>query len=82
MTGNEIRDVNDELLDIAEQLTAEYADIPAGSVLRCLARSVRVARSWGCPAEHLTATSAATTRWVLAQRGRPQGVPQTRLGSA
>lgn len=59
---------NDELLALAERLIREYGEVPAGAVLRCLARAVRRARAWGCPAEHLVPTVEASTRWRLAQR--------------
>jgi len=71
MTAHETRSVNEALLVLAEELTAEYVDIPAGSVLRCLARAVRHARLWGCPPEHLDTTAAATARWMLAERYSP-----------
>ena len=68
MTGQQVHETNDALLDVAEQLTNEYADVLAGSVLRCLARASRQAREWGCPLEHLPSTAAATARWMLDRR--------------
>ena len=42
-----------ELRDVAERLTAEFADVPQSSVLRCLARAVHRARVDGLPADQL-----------------------------
>ena len=58
---------NDELTDVARRLVEEYADFPAGSVLRCLTRAVDGARSWGCPPQFLASTAEGSTRWMLAQ---------------
>lgn len=60
-----------KLVDLGLRLIAEYIDVPAGSVLRCLARAVVNARSWGCPSEHLVTTAEASTRWLLARRVDP-----------
>jgi hypothetical protein len=61
------RRTDEELLALAEQLTGEFRDLPAGSVLHCLSGAVRRARTWGCPPEHLVSTVEASTRWQLAQ---------------
>ena len=56
-----------EVADLAQRLVAEYPDLPASRVLRCLAWAFRRAQSWGCPEEHLVTTVEASTRWGLAQ---------------
>jgi hypothetical protein len=60
--------VDDERLGLAQRLIREYAEVPAGAVLRSMARATRDARLWGCPAEHLVPTVEASTRWRLDQR--------------
>jgi hypothetical protein len=60
--------VDEELLELGQRLIREHDEVPAGAVLRCLARSVRVARTWACPPEHLLSTVEASTRWRLAER--------------
>lgn len=40
-------EVHRELLDVGARLVSEYVDHPAGSVLRCFARAVRLARRAG-----------------------------------
>ena len=56
------------MVELSERLLREYAELPAGAVLRSLARARLRARAWGCPQEHLVPTVEATTRWRLAQR--------------
>jgi hypothetical protein len=79
--------VDEALLDLGQRLIQEHVDVPAGAVLRCLARSARLARAGGCPKHHLVATVEALTRRRLAQRtGRSAGgagpqVLQVRSGS-
>lgn len=60
--------MDEELLELGQRLIREHDVVPAGAVLRCLARATREARSWGCPREHLLSTVEASTRWHLAQR--------------
>ena len=60
--------IDEKLLDLGQLLIREHDIVPAGAVLRCLARATQEARSWGCPPEHLLATVEASTRWHLAQR--------------
>lgn len=57
---------DEDLLGLADRLVREFVQVPAGSVLRCLAEAVRSARAWDCPAEHLMWTAEASTRWRLA----------------
>jgi hypothetical protein len=59
---------DDEMLGLAQRLIGEYDDLPAGAVLRCIARASRDVRLWGCPPEHLLTTVEAATRWRLEQR--------------
>ena len=60
--------VEDELMTLTQRLIREYAEIPAGAVMRCLARAAHGARAWGCPNEHFVSTVEASTRWRLEQR--------------
>ena len=61
--------VNHQLLEVAERLTTEFDQLPAGSVMRCFARAVQVARRSGCPAGSLPQTAERMTRLALAERG-------------
>jgi hypothetical protein len=63
--------VNDQLLDVAERLTTEYPELPAGSVLRSFARAVVLARRSGCPTSSLPHRAERMTRHLLAKRGYP-----------
>lgn len=62
---------NQELLDVAQQLVAEYDDLPAGSVLRCYARAVRRSARAGCPAHELAREAGVLARHMLANRRQP-----------
>ena len=64
-------DVNRQLLDCAERLVEEYPDHPAGSVLRCFARAVRLARARGVTVAALPAVAEIRARAML------NGVPVT-----
>jgi hypothetical protein len=64
--------VNHQMLEVAERLTAEFDQLPAGSVMRCFARAVQVARRSGCPAAALPQTAERMTRLALAERGYPR----------
>src|SRR4051794_6802015 len=59
--------LDDQLADLGHRLVREHVEIPAGAVLRCVARSANHARTWGCPVEHLVGTVEASSRWRLAQ---------------
>jgi hypothetical protein len=68
MTASEVRASQAALLDVTVRLTAEFPELPAGSVMRCLARVARTERCRGVP-EHLLATrSEARARSVLRRR--------------
>src|SRR3954452_21175608 len=68
--------LNDELVELGHRLVHEHVEIPAGVVLRCVARSADHARTWGCPAEHLVGTVEASSRWRLAQRASRAAEPR------
>jgi hypothetical protein len=61
-------DVNQDLLDVAQQLVGEYDDLTAGSVLRCYARAVRRGARAGCPAHDLAREAGVLARHMLANR--------------
>jgi hypothetical protein len=46
-TATGVVDLHRILLDTAFELTAEFDGVPAGSVMRCFARSVKLARAQG-----------------------------------
>jgi hypothetical protein len=60
--------VDDDLFVLTIRLTEEYPEIPAGSVMRCVARVLRQARLAGVPPEMLSAETARTSRLVLTRR--------------
>jgi hypothetical protein len=60
-------EVERALVEVAVTLTHEHPEVPAGTVLRRLARAVRRARGWGCPEQHLPRTAEAVTRWALTE---------------
>jgi len=64
--------VNHQLLEVAERLTAEFDHVPAGSVMRCFARAVQVARRSGCLAVSLPQSAERMTRELLAERAYPR----------
>jgi hypothetical protein len=66
-----IAEVNRELLETAQRLTAEYRLVPPGSVLRCFRRAVREARRRGVALGGLRETAEALTRSMLEQRLAP-----------
>ena len=72
---NRTAPVNHELVEVLERLVAEFERLPAGSVMRCFAGAVQVARRSGCPTSSLPQDAERMTRQVLAERGcsRPGG---------
>ncbi|KAB7743991.1 hypothetical protein GA707_11025 [Nostocoides sp. F2B08] len=66
--------------DEAQRLIGEYPTIPAGSVLRCFARALRLARLHGFPPGETVPTAAKTARLALSKRigGSPGASEQPR----
>jgi len=69
-------DLHRILLDTAFELTAEFDTVPAGSVMRCFARSVKVARARGVDGAALPEAARRIARSNLHERvarGRSSG---------
>jgi hypothetical protein len=66
------------LVDAAARLVADHSDLPAGSVLRCFARAVALARRTGVPAADLPARAETLAAEMLAARRRPARPGSTR----
>lgn len=77
MTAREVRQANQALLGRAARLVDELSDVPAGSVLRCFSRAVRLARLAGFSATDLPAEAEARARAMLAAV-RAGGTPGAR----
>jgi hypothetical protein len=60
-----------ELNDAANRLTAEFGEMPPGSVLRCLSRAVFVARRDHVPAAQLASVGESRARHTLGLRLGP-----------
>lgn len=60
--------LDDDLFTLTIRLTEEYPEIPAGSVMRCVARLLRHARLAGVPEQELTTETERTSRLILARR--------------
>lgn len=58
-----------ELLHVADGLVEDFAEVPAGSVLRCLARAVHSVRVRGCAPEDLGTRAEELVRHMLRDRG-------------
>ncbi len=71
--------LSDALLrEVAERLSAEFADVPQSSVLRCLALAVHRARVDGLPSDQLASAGERIARQLLILRHRPMVVPYPR----
>lgn len=68
MSLTEVRASQDALLDLTVRLSREFPELPAGSVMRCVARVVRSERRHGVPEASLASTSEARARSVLRRR--------------
>ena len=67
--------VEEALISAAERLTVEFADLPAGSVLRCYTRAVLVVRRRrGRPGALPQDAETLARIWLSARRG-PGGRP-------
>lgn len=60
--------LRERLLDTAQAVTREHPDHPAGSVLRCYARAVRLVRLTGCPQNDLPEAARRATSELLRYR--------------
>ena len=64
-------DLHRTLLETACELTAEFSELPAGSVMRCFGRSVKLARAQGVSGTALPEAARRIARSSL--RGRLAG---------
>lgn len=60
--------VRDDLVALMVRMTEEYPELPAGSVMRCVARAVRRTRMSGVAREHIGVEAERAARRALAQR--------------
>jgi hypothetical protein len=60
--------VHDELMSVTLRLVEEYSELPAGSVMRCVARAVRRALMTSTPPEQIPTWAERTARLALADR--------------
>lgn len=67
-TGGRPVDLRDAIRREADQLIAEFPEIPAGSVLRTFARALRLARLYGTPGEDAVSLAANAARDTLTHR--------------
>jgi len=68
MSFAEFRTCQVQLLELTVRLTEEFPDLPAGSVMRCVARVVRSERRHGVPDDVLPARAEARVRGMLRRR--------------
>jgi hypothetical protein len=64
--------IQDELMSLTIRLVEEYPEMPAGSVMRCVARAVRRAVVAGTPGSHVPAEAERRARHALAGRTMSQ----------
>jgi hypothetical protein len=57
--------LSSDLLDVADRLVVDFAQVPAGTVLRCLARAVQVVRASGSTPEDLGVRAEELARDLL-----------------
>ena len=73
-TAHGVVDLHRLLLETAGELTAEFSELPAGSVMRCFGRSVKLARAQGVTGTALPEAARRIARASLRDRvagGRP-----------
>jgi hypothetical protein len=68
----------EELVDLTKELTEEFPEFPAGSVMRCVARVVWHERRLGTREDQLADRSAAEARRLLTERRTGAGHPAVR----
>ena len=67
-TAHGVVDLHRMLLETACELTAEFSEIPAGSVMRCFGRSVKLARAQGATGAALPEAARRLARSSLQDR--------------
>jgi len=67
----DLRNARAALADACQRLLADHRSTPAGSVIRCFARSVASARRAGTPPDRLAQNAEARARNLLALRAVP-----------
>jgi hypothetical protein len=73
-TAHGVVDQHHRLLETAGELTAEFSEMPAGSVMRCFGRAVKLARAQGVTGTALPEAARRIARSSLRDRaagGRP-----------
>ena len=75
-TAHGVVDLHRILLETAAELAAEFGEVPAGSVMRCFGRSVKLARAQGVSGTALPEAARRLARSSLRDRaagvaGRP-----------
>lgn len=61
-------ELHDELMSLTLRLVREHPQLPAGSVMRCVARAVRRVMTAGTPREQISARAEHAARRALAGR--------------
>lgn len=82
MSLDEIRVSQAQLLEVTVRLAEEFPDLPAGSVMRCVARVVWQQRRLGTPDVLLTSRSEDVARRLLTERLTGVPAPATRAAHA
>ena len=60
--------IQDELMSLTIRLVEEYPEMPAGSVMRCVARAVRRTVVAGTPGDQVPAEAERAARLALERR--------------
>ena len=68
--------VRDELMSLTLRLVGEYPEVPAGSVMRCVARAVRRALRSSTPPGQIPTLAEHDARNALAGRFTSPGEPE------
>lgn len=68
-TAHGVVDLHRILLETAGELTAEFDELPAGSVMRCFGRAVKLARAQGVSGTALPEAARRLARASLRERG-------------
>jgi len=74
--------VQDELVSLTLRMVDDYPELPAGSVMRCVARAVRLALAAGAAGEEIPAEAERTARHALARRSTGTPDQRPRLATA
>jgi hypothetical protein len=62
--------MQEELMSLTVRMVGEYPELPAGSVMRCVARAARHAVIAGTPRNQIPGEAERTARLALAGRDR------------